>query len=224
MSGETPASDENTLREALLLTVRQLARNGLNRGTTGNASIRLPEEKEAFLITPSGIPPEEMSATAMVKMPFSGEYEGTARPSTEWRLHRDILRHHPDAAAVIHVHSPFATTMACLHRDIPAFHYMIAVAGGDSIRCAPYALFGTQALSDFAAKAMQNRRACLLAHHGMIATGRDLRHALSVAIEVEALCEQYWRILQIEEPRLLSEEQMQDVFSQFKNYGQWQSP
>jgi Ribulose-5-phosphate 4-epimerase and related epimerases and aldolases len=225
MNHASRADNENTLRESLLFTTRQLADKGLNRGTTGNVSVRLHAGDEAaFLITPSGVSPQEMSAASMIRMHFSGAHEGTGRPSTEWRLHRDILSHHTDAGAVIHVHSPFATTMACLHRDIPAFHYMIAVTGGNSIRCAPYALFGTQALSDFAIDAMTARRACLLAHHGMLAIGRDLPHALSVAIEVEALCEQYWRILQIDEPRLLSDEQMQEVLNQFKNYGQWQSP
>lgn len=225
MSRASPANNENTLRESLLFTARQLTDKGLNRGTTGNVSVRLHTDDEAaFLITPSGVPPEEMSAASMVRMRFSGEHQGTARPSTEWRLHRDILSQNADAGAVIHVHSPFATTMACLHRDIPPFHYMIAVAGGNSIRCAPYALFGTQALSDVAIDAMKARRACLLANHGMLAIGRDLPHALSVAIEVESLCEQYWRILQIAEPHLLSDEQMQEVLNQFKNYGQWQSP
>lgn len=224
MSGASPAIDENTLREALFRTARQMAGSGLNRGTTGNASVRLHTINEnTFLITPSGLPPEGMSAASMVRMRFSGEYDSPLKPSTEWRLHRDILLHHPDAGAVIHAHSPFATTLACLSLDIPAFHYMIAVAGGDSIRCAPYALFGSQALSDFAVKAMKERRACLLAHHGMLAIGRDLQHALSVAVEVEALCEQYWRILQIGEPRLLSDEQMKEVLNQFQNYGQWQS-
>lgn len=222
MSEPSPASVENTLREALLLTTRQLADGGLNRGATGNASVRLLSGGEdRFLITPSGVPPEEMSAKSMVKMRFSGKHDGGGKPSTEWRLHRDILLHHPDAGAVIHAHSPFATTLACLHQDIPAFHYMIAIAGGNSIRCAPYALFGTQVLSDFAIEAMTERRACLLSHHGMLAIGKDLRHALSVAIEVEALCEQYWRILQIEKPHLLSDTQMQEVLNQFKNYGQW---
>lgn len=224
MSAISPG-DETALRETLLLTARQLASRGLNRGTTGNVSVRLhPATGDAFLITPSGLPPENMSAASMVKMRFSGEPEGNYRPSTEWRLHRDILTHHPDAGAVIHVHSPFATTMACLHQDIPAFHYMIAVTGGNSIRCAPYALFGTQALSDLALEAMKERKACLLAHHGMLAIGRNLNHALSVSIEVEALCEQYWHILQIRKPALLSQEQMQEVLGQFKNYGQWHSP
>ncbi len=224
MSGASPENRENALREALLLIARQLADKGLNRGTTGNASVRLPfSAAPSFLVTPSAVPPENMSAASLVKMHLSGEHEGAYKPSTEWRLHRDIFAQHPDAGAVIHVHSPFATTMACLSRDIPAFHYMIAIAGGDSIRCAPYALFGTQALSEGALTALKERNACLLAHHGMIAIGRDLNHALSVAVEVEALCEQYWRILQVEKPILLSENQMQEVLNQFTYYGQWRS-
>jgi L-fuculose-phosphate aldolase len=115
----------------------------------------------------------------------------------------------------------FATTIACLRKNIPPFHYMIAVAGGDTIRCADYALFGTQALSDYAIEALKDRRACLLANHGMIAVGKTLQLAIDVAIEVETLCEQYWRALQIGEPHLLSTQEMQDVFEQFKGYGSW---
>ncbi|MDL2283660.1 class II aldolase/adducin family protein [Oxalobacter sp. OttesenSCG-928-P03] len=223
MSNASSINDDSHLREELLLISRQLVKNGLNRGTTGNVSVRTASSDSAFLITPSGVPPDDMSAAAMVRMDFDGQAQGEHKPSTEWRMHRDILMHYSDANAVIHVHSPFATTLACLHRDIPPFHYMIALAGGDSIRCAPYALFGSQELSDLALIALKDRYACLLAHHGMLAAGRNLKHALSVAIEVEALCEQYWRILQVGNPVLLSPEQMQKVFEQFKNYGQWHS-
>ena len=118
----------------------------------------------------------------------------------------------------------FATTMACLHKEIPAFHYLIAVTGSDSIRCAPYALFGSQALSDNALKALQDRRACLLANHGMINLGENLSQALDVAVEVENLCEQYWRALQIGKPHVLSEKEMAEVFKSFKGYGKWAEP
>jgi L-fuculose-phosphate aldolase len=157
----------------------------------------------------------------MVAMDFSGELPRRGKPSSEWRFHRDILQARPEVGAVIHTHSMFATTLACLRRDIPPFHYMIALAGGDSIRCAPYALFGSQALSDAALLALKDRRACLLANHGMIAVGESLKQALDVTVEVETLCEQYLRALQIGEPHLLSKEEMADVFEQFKGYGKW---
>lgn len=222
MADAIPAAGENALREALLQTARRLVSLGLNKGTAGNASVRL--DAGAFLITPSGLPPEDMTIETLAALSFSGSSQSRCRPSTEWRLHRDLLVQRPDINAVIHVHSPFAVTLACLHKDIPPFNYMIAVAGGDSIRCAPYALFGAQALSDMALKAIAGRNACLLAHHGMVAVGRDLKQALAVAVEVESLCEQYWRILQLGEPILLSETQMQEVLEQFRHYGQWRAP
>lgn len=211
--------DEMTLRKTLCMTAQKLVDCKLNHGTTGNVSVRL--DKNAFLITPSGISPENLSKDTIVKMFFSGKIEGRFAPSSEWQLHQDILYHRPDINAVIHVHSPFATTMACLQKDIPAFHYMIAVTGGSSIHCAPYALFGTKALSESALSAIKDKNACLLAHHGMVAVGRNLNHAFSIAVEVESLCEQYWRILQIGEPVILSEMQMHEVMEQFKQYGQW---
>lgn len=204
------------LREQLLQTAETLADLGLNRGAAGNVSVR---DSDGFLVTPSGMPPEIMHPRDMVWMGFDGAVEGERAPSSEWRFHRDILQARPEVGAVVHTHSTFATTMACLRRDIPPFHYMIAVAGGDSIRCAPYALFGTQALSDAALRALQDRKACLLANHGMIALGRDLQAALSVAVEVESLCEQYWRTLQVGEPYILSNDEMSEVFARFRNYG-----
>lgn len=207
------------MHEALLDTARKLAQLGLNKGTSGNCSVRLDE---GFLVTPSGKAVEEMTPRDMVFMDFSGQAEPGKKPSSEWRFHHDILKNRPEIGAVIHTHSMFATTLACLHREIPPFHYMIAVAGGDTIRCAPYVLFGTQALSDYAMAALHERKACLLANHGMIALGRDLDDALAVTVEVENLCEQYWRLLQITpEPPLLTEAQMREVFRQFKGYGKW---
>ena len=164
---------------------------------------------------------EDMSAASMVQMQFDGSYEQGKIPSSEWRFHRDILASRADINAVIHTHSMFATTLACLHKDIPPFHYMIAVVGGDTIRCAPYALFGSQALSDNALAALIDRKACLLANHGMIALGHDLDDALAVTVEVENLCEQYWRALQLGEPHILTEVEMHEVFQQFKGYGKW---
>ncbi len=210
--------DEADLRFAMQTAAQRLVELGLNRGASGNIGLRCGN---GFLVTPSGLSANAMTPEMIVALDMAGNYAGAIKPSSEWRIHRDILAARPDVGAVVHTHSMFATTLACLHRDIPPFHYMIAAAGGDSIRCAPYALFGSQALSDHALAALDGRYACLLAQHGMIALGRDLEHALTVAEEVESLCEQYWRILQIGEPKLLSVDQMNQVLEQFKTYGQW---
>src|SRR5512133_3917293 len=167
----------------------------------------------------AGVPARGVTAQGMVLMETNGDVAGTGRASSEWRFHRDILVSRPDVNAVVHVHSPFATTLACLGIEVPPFHYMIAAAGGSTIRCAPYALFGTQELSDHALAALEDRKACLLANHGMIATGRDLDQALALCVEVESLCEQYWRARQIAEPRHLSAAQMAEVTEKFKSYG-----
>ncbi len=208
------------MRAQLLATAKKLTELDLNRGTAGNVSVR---DGDGFLVTPSGIPSETLTPQDMVRMDFDGNHPGTRPPSSEWRFHRDILAARPEVGAVIHTHSMFATTLACMRRDIPPFHYMIALAGGDSIRCAHYALFGTQALSDAALEALQDRRACLLANHGMIAVGRDLGHALAVTLEVETLSEQYWRTLQAGGPTLLSTREMAEAIEQFKGYGQWKT-
>ena len=205
-------------REQLLKIAQKLIATGLNKGTAGNASVRC---EGGFLVTPSGMAVEDMTPASMVKMQFDGSYEFDKIPSSEWRFHRDILQSRTDINAVIHTHSMFATTLACLHKDIPPFHYMIAVVGGDTIRCAPYALFGSQALSDNALAALIDRKACLLANHGMICLGKNLDDALALAVEVEHLSEQYWRALQLGEPHILSELEMHDVFQQFKGYGKW---
>jgi L-fuculose-phosphate aldolase len=210
---------EQLLREQLLKAAQKLIATGLNKGTAGNASVRCDG---GFLVTPSGMAVEDMTAASMVKMQFDGSFEAEKIPSSEWRFHRDILQSRADINAVIHTHSMFATTLACLHKDIPPFHYMIAVVGGDTIRCAPYALFGSQALSDNALAALTDRKACLLANHGMICLGKDLDDALAVTIEVENLCEQYWRALQLGEPHILTEAEMREVFQQFKGYGKWE--
>ncbi len=212
-------NSESMLQEKLLKTAQKLSELGLNKGTAGNISVR---SGDGFLVTPSGMSVEAMMPASMVRMQFDSSYEQNKIPSSEWRFHRDILASRTDVNAVVHTHSMFATTLACLHKDIPPFHYMIAVVGGDTIRCAPYALFGSQALSDNALSALQERKACLLANHGMIALGRDLDDALAVTVEVENLCEQYWRILQLDaNPPILTEQEMREVFQQFKGNGKW---
>ena len=207
------------MQNELLKTAQKLTELGLNKGTAGNCSVRF---EDGFLVTPSGMEVDSMTSRDMVFVDFNGVAEKGKKPSSEWRFHRDILASQSEVNAVVHTHSMFATTLACLHKDIPPFHYMIAVVSGDTIRCAPYALFGSQALSDNALAALQDRKACLLANHGMIALGRDLEDALAVTVEVENLCEQYWRILQLDaNPPLLSEAEMREVFQQFKGYGKW---
>lgn len=203
------------LHQQLLDASRQLVELGLNRGASGNASVR---DGDGMLITPSALPVSEMTAASMVRMDLAGNVLQGGNPSSEWRFHRDILLARSEIGAVIHTHSPFATTMACLRRDVPAVHYMIAMAGGDTIRCTPYSVFGEQELSDHALEALQGRKACLLGNHGMIAVGTDLNDALAVAIEVEFLCEIYWRTLQAGEPNILTAQQMHDVKQKFVEY------
>ena len=208
--------NELALRAAIIATAIQMNDRRINSGKSGNVSART---ETGFLITPTGLPYESMRAEDIVAVTLGGVATGPRLPSSEWRFHRDIYIDRPDAGAIVHAHSPFATTLACLGRGIPAFHYMVAVAGGKDIRCAPYATFGTQELSDSALVALSGRRACLLANHGMIAVDASLEAALALAIEVEALAEQYWRALQIGAPNLLSDAEMDIVLDKFKSYG-----
>ena len=208
---------EHQLRKQIIATALAMNTHGINRGTSGNVSARL---KSGLLITPSGLRYEETRPGDIVFVDAKGKSFGKWEPSSEWRFHYDIYRNRSDVQAVVHAHPSFATTLACLGKGIPAFHYMIALAGGDSIRCAPYATFGTQKLSDNAVKALEDRKACLLANHGMIVTGPDLDKTLSLAVEVEALCEQYWRALQIGKPKILSAREMKTVLERFRSYGQ----
>jgi L-fuculose-phosphate aldolase len=216
---------EMTLREAIVETVLGMERLGINRGTSGNVSARC---RDGLLITPSGVPGAELKPDGIVYLPLDVSDDSTVfrthRPSSEWRFHRDILRGRLDIHAVVHTHSNAATALAIHGRGLPAHHYMVAAAGGDSIRCAPYATFGSQALSDHALTALQDRTACLLAHHGMIALGRDLARALWLANEVEVLARQYLLACQLGTPPTLSETQMHEVLEKFKDYGPRQFP
>ena len=209
------------LRQKLLEFARRMAACGLNKVTSGNLSVRAEEKGErGFLITPTSMAYNALVPDDLVFMRLDGTHSSRREPSTEWRFHRDIYVARPDAGAVLHAHSPFATSLACLRRDIPAFHYMIARFGGSSLRCSDYATFGTQELSDNALAAMQDRRACLLANHGMLVYGRDLDQALDLGIELETLCEHYWRARQLGEPVLLDETEMAIVLGKFNGYGQ----
>ena len=174
------------LRQQLIAAARGMEPARLNRGTSGNLSVRTVENGAAgFLITPSGMPYATLNPEDIVFMHHDGRPAGLREPSSEWRIHRDIYAARPEAQAILHAHSPFATSLACLRRAIPPFHYMIARFGGDTLRCADYATFGTQALSDAAIAALQDRSGCLLANHGMLVFGRDPAHALALAVELE---------------------------------------
>lgn len=212
-----PPAPDHELRTEIIATARRMNALGINQGKSGNLCCR---SGEGFLITPSGVDYDALTPEAIVPMGFDGSHAGTWRPSSEWRFHRDILLDRPEVNAILHAHSVFATTLACLGRDIPAFHYMIAAAGGDSIRCAPYATFGTEQLSQHAVAALQGRTACLLAQHGMIALGTSLGDALRLAVEVETLANMYWRALQIGQPAILDTAEMARVIEKFKTYGQ----
>ena len=205
------------LREDLLETVARFIGHGLNQGMSGNLSVRTPE---GFLITPSGLPYDQMRSADLVQMALDGTATGDLLPSSEWRFHLDIYKVRPEVSAIVHTHSTAATALACLERDIPAFHYMVAVAGGRDVRCSPYATFGTQALSDHAIAALTERNACLLGHHGAIATGANTTQALSIAVEVENLAEMYLACLAVGEPALLDDEELDEVLAKFANYGQ----
>jgi L-fuculose-phosphate aldolase len=205
------------LRAAIVAAARGMNARGLNQGTAGNVSARV---EDGLLITPSAVPYDELAAEDIVRLAPDGRVvEGVRRPSTEWRLHADVLAARPDVGAVVHAHPPFTTALACLRRGIPAFHYMVAAAGGDSIRCADYAMFGTAELARNAVAALEDRRACLLANHGVVALGASPAAALALATEVEALAAQYCRALQAGEPVLLSRAEMAEVLTRFRTYG-----
>lgn len=205
------------LRDQLIATARAMQPAGLNKGTSGNVSVRCGN---GFYITPTGLPYESLTADDIPLMALDGSHAGRCKPSSEWRFHRDLYATRPEVGAVLHAHSPFAVSLACLRRAIPPFHYMIARFGGDTIRCAEYAIFGSQELSTAAMRALHERKGCLLANHGLLVAGRDLAEAFALAVELEELCEQYWRACQLGEPVLLSAAEMADVLEKFQSYGQ----
>lgn len=208
--------NEQELRAELVRVTKNLDALGLSHGTSGNLSARYAE---GFLITPSGFGAEGLTAGDIVFVYLSGESEGRWQPSSEWLFHRDIYAQRPEFGAIVHTHSNAATALACLRKDIPPFHYMLALLGGDSLRCATYATFGTQALSDNALLAMKDRKACLLANHGMIAAGKSLGEAFRNTVEVENLSELYLRALSVGEPVLLTEDEFAAAQRQFVGYG-----
>ena len=205
------------LRQQLIASAQAMQPAGLNRGTAGNVSMR---HGDGFYITPTGMPYRTLAADDIPLMAHDGSHQGRRKPSSEWRLHRDLYATRPEVGAVLHAHSPFAVSLACLRYEIPPFHYMIARFGGDSIRCADYAIFGSEMLSTAALAAMAERKGCLLANHGLLVAARDLSEALALAVELEELCEQYWRACQLGQPVLLSAQEMAEVIAKFSGYGQ----
>lgn len=205
------------LRKQLIHTALRMRSEGINQGTAGNLSVR---DGKHFTITPSGMAYEDMKPADLVKIETSsGKVISPGLPSSEWRFHRDIYASRADAEVVLHAHPVFSTALACQRRSIPAFHYMVAAAGGKNIECSDYALFGTQALSEHVLKALGPRKACLMANHGIIALGKNLSSALSLAVEVETLAAQYIRVLQMGDPILLSDAQMDEALDAFSGYG-----
>ena len=207
---------EFALRKEIIATCLKMESKGLNQGTSGNVSVRFGE---GLLITPSGLEYETMAAEDIVYMTLDGEYEGRFKPSSEWRFHRDILKNRKDLNAIVHAHPIHSTAISMLNQGLPAAHYMIAAAGGPTIRCADYQTFGTQALSKEALLALEDRMACLLANHGLIACGPSLRKALWLAIEVETLAHQYVVARSIGTPVVLDDDEISVVLKKFKGYG-----
>ena len=213
---DEPRAD-SALCAALVAACRELTRRGLTHGTSGNISIR--RDERSFFISPTGAVYDDLAPADVPLMDLDGRWFGRRRPSSEWRFHRDVFASRNDVAAIVHTHSPKATSLACTGRGIPAFHYMVAVAGGPDIRCAPYFTFGTQELSDAAVAALENRKACLLGNHGVIAVGANLPAAVALAGEVENLAAQYCAALAIGEVRILDDMEMRRVIEKFRTYG-----
>ena len=207
---------EADLRPAVVAAVQRLDALGMNRGSTGNVSARCGQ---GMLITPTGMGAEGLQPQDLVWVGWDGTVQGEWQPSSEWHFHRAVYRARPDLQAVVHSHSTHATALACLRRPLPAFHYMVAVAGGDSVPLVPYFTFGTEALSQAVGQAVVDRDACLLANHGLVAAGTTLGHAMKVVHEVESLCEVYLKALAVGEPALLSAAEMAVVIDKFSRYG-----
>ena len=206
---------------ALIETALQLQKIGLNHGATGNCSCR---DGDTYLITPSGVETQNLSEDKIVRMDFEGNVVDSIsnlKPSSEWRFHQDIMSKRQEVRAVVHTHSIFASTVSLFGNELPPFHYMIAVAGGSSVRCAPYAMFGTQELSDNIIDALLDRKACLIANHGLVSIGANLAEALQIAEEIEHLCQLYIEAKKLGEPNLLNQKQMIEVIERFQSYGKW---
>lgn len=213
--------EERALRTELIEACRNMNKLGINKGTAGNISVRYGD---GFLISPTGIPYDKLMPEHVVAMNWDATFAGDVLPSSEWRFHRDILRARDDLNAVVHTHSTNATSVSILGRDIPAIHYSIAAAGGGTIPCAPYEIFGSQELADRVVTALEGRRACLMAHHGVIAAHVSIARALALAVTVEELATQYLLCLPLGEPPVLSDDEIAAVMVKFKTYGQQAVP
>jgi len=207
---------KKALCKEIIANCLKMNASGINQGTSGNLSIRY---KDGLLITPSGVPYDQLKPSDIVFLKMDGSYKHDLPPSSEWRFHRDIMRNKPEVNAIVHAHPTYCTAIAIQGMDIPAIHYMIAAAGGDSIRCAPYHTFGTEELSNAALQALEGRSACLLANHGMIATGPNMMKAMWLTVEVETLARQYFNVLALGDPKVLSSEEIARVVEKFKGYG-----
>ena len=211
-----PPTKDREKRQSIIDACLRMNVLGINQGTSGNISLR---HGDGMLVTPTSTPYEAMTPEQIVYMHLDGNHDPAQRPSSEWRFHRDILKARPEVQAIVHAHPPYSTMLAIMGMEIPPVHYMVAVAGGDTIRCAPYATFGTQELSEHAVRALEGRMACLLAHHGMIAVGPSLSKAMWLAVEVETLARQYHGCLQIGTPPLLPKEEIEKVRVRMAGYG-----
>lgn len=209
-------NEGTTLADEVIATCLAMNDSGLNHGKSGNISVRY---QDGFLITPSGVAYDQLLPEKLVYMDLQGRYRGDYLPSSEWRFHLAIYQARREAEAVVHVHSSYATALSCLRQSIPAYHYMVAVAGGVDIRCADYALFGTDELSQTMMSALEGRKACLLANHGQVAYGSSLANAYWLAGEVEGLARDYCRAKTVGEPHILSEQEMEAVLNKFRLYG-----
>jgi len=213
-----PRAADLDLRAEVIATALAMSRRGLSPGRSGNVSVRTGE---AMLITPSGMAYDVIAPADIVRVGLDGHVApGQRKPSSEWHFHLAAYRARPDMQAIVHTHSLHATVLACAHKPIPAFHYMVACAGGKDIPCVPYATFGTPELAEAVAAGLKQRNACLMANHGMIAVAPTLAAALELAAEVERLAEQYCKVLMLGSPNILDEAEMDRVLARFRSYGQ----
>ena len=204
-------------KQKLIEACNKISRLGLIKGSSGNLSLRIDTER--YLLTSSGCSLEHLKDQDIVTMSIDGKIISGENPSSEWMIHGDLYKERSDIRSIVHTHSKYVCVLACLHKELPSFHYMVAIAGGENIRCCPYELFGTKKLSNNVIEAMKNRNACLMANHGLVVGSSSLENSVYIAEEVESLCEQYVNALAIGNVQLLSQKQMKDVLEKFKNYG-----
>lgn len=211
-----PRPSATALRRRIIATCLELERRGLNQGTVGNVSARVAD---GLLITPTALPYDRMKPADIVHLAPDGRPTGRRAPSSEWRFHVDLMRTRPEIGAVVHAHSPFATALSCLRRDIPAVHYLVALFGGNNLRCSDYATYGTPELSAHILRALDGRHAALMGSHGLIVVGPDLARALALTVEAEALAATYWRALAVGDPVILPDTEIERVREKLSHYG-----